>query len=271
MQLTPARSSPTLFFALVFGLSVPFWLAGSIAERFLPGTIPIQLPFSALMFVCPLVAAVFLTHRESGASGVKSLFKRVFDIQGVKEPYWFGIAFLLLPAILLLGYALKKLGGIPVSDLQIPDWKVAASFVPFFIAAIAEELGWQGYACEPLQARRSALATGLILGTIWAAWHIIPYTQGHNSPIWILWQCLFTIATRVLIVWIFNNTGKSLFLAITFHAMSNVSSLVLPNYGLAYDPFTAAILTSLAVLMVTLVWTAKTLSSPIFSFNHKKT
>lgn len=52
---------PATFFVLVLALSVPFWvIGGSIA----PAAIPIDLPASSLQFVCPLVAAVVLLHRE---------------------------------------------------------------------------------------------------------------------------------------------------------------------------------------------------------------
>jgi uncharacterized protein len=62
-----------------------------------------------------------------------------------------------------------------------------------------------------MQERLGALGAGLALGTAWAAWPVIPYIQAHNSISWIAWQCLATVGLRVLIVWIFNNTSKSVF------------------------------------------------------------
>src|SRR5690606_28462228 len=48
------------FFALVFALAVPFWVAGAFTGR-LPGA-PMDLPLAALMFPAPLVAALVLVR-----------------------------------------------------------------------------------------------------------------------------------------------------------------------------------------------------------------
>jgi len=56
----------------VFALSAPFWLVGAVAPREL---MP-RLPVSALMVVCPLLAAVMLVSRERGVAGVRELIER---------------------------------------------------------------------------------------------------------------------------------------------------------------------------------------------------
>ena len=42
----------------------------------------------------------------------------------------------------------------------------------FFTGPIAEEFGWRGYLLGHLRARYSPVVAGLIIGPIWAAWHI---------------------------------------------------------------------------------------------------
>jgi hypothetical protein len=86
-----------------------------------------------------------------------------------------------------------------------------------------------GYAAPLLQQRRSALTTGL--GSVWALWHVIPELS-VNPPAWVAEQCFFTMVLRVLMVWLYNNTGKSVFVVILFHDMANVSEFAFPNYGL---------------------------------------
>jgi uncharacterized protein len=54
------RRSPLKFFALIFALSVPFWLVGAMYDQGLP--LPINLPVAALMFVCPFIAAIILVY-----------------------------------------------------------------------------------------------------------------------------------------------------------------------------------------------------------------
>ncbi|MFG1928830.1 CPBP family intramembrane glutamic endopeptidase [Cryptosporangium sp. NPDC048952] len=106
----------------------------------------------------------------------------------------------------------------------------------FFVAAACEEEGWTGYATDALQERYSAVATGLVIGSVWAAWHIIPYVQAGHSVLWIAWQCVAPVALRVLIVWLHNNTGRSVFIACVFHTMINVSTALFPTKGSRYDP-----------------------------------
>ncbi len=135
-------------------------------------------------------------------------------------------------------------------------------FVIFFIAAIGEEMGWTGYAIDPLQDWwRNALLASIFLGAMWAVWHLVPFIQTHNTPIWVAGQDVHTVVLRVLIVWLYNNTGKSVFAAITFHAMANVSELVLfPIYGSYYDPVIASIIMAITAVIVTFLWGSKTLA-----------
>jgi membrane protease YdiL (CAAX protease family) len=77
----------------------------------------------------------------------------------------------------------------------------------------------------------------------------------------VAWQCGKTVMMRVLIVWLYNNTGKSLFASITFHSMDNLSFLfLLPIYGSYYDPFITFILMAITTAMVAFLWGPKTLA-----------
>jgi uncharacterized protein len=91
-----------------------------------------------------------------------------------------------------------------------------------------------GYAAPQMRDRWSALKAGIILGSAWAIWHSVTYIQARNTPAWIAWQLFFTVAARVLIVWLYNNTGKNVLAAILFHNMYNVSWSLFPNNGSHY-------------------------------------
>lgn len=71
---------------------------------------------------------------------------------------------------------------------------------------------------------------------------------------------LVTVVARILIVWLYNNTGKSVLAAILFHAMINVSVSVFPKNGSLYDPALAGALTAITAVIVTFFWGAKTLA-----------
>jgi hypothetical protein len=246
--------SPWRFFALVFALSLPFWLAGAVADRWLPAGLALNLPFAALMFVCPALAASILVYRESGWAGVKPLLTRAFDHERIKVKVWYLPIFLLMPAIVVLSYGLRQITGAALPPLQVPDYTLLVAFALFFLAAAGEELGWQGYAFEPLRETWGMLGAGVILGVVWAAWHLVPYLQAGNTAGWIVWQCVFTVLARVMIVWLYANTGQSVLGAIVFHAMINVSTVALPAFGLSYDPFTASLISAVVVGVIVGVW-----------------
>src|SRR5262249_7274041 len=128
------------------------------------------------------------------------------------------------------------------------------------VAATGEELGWQAYGVAAIKGRYNALQTSLIIGLIWSVWHIIPYLQTHRTPSWVIWQCLHTVLARVLIVWLSNNAGASVFIAVVFHMMINVSEFMFPNYGSYYDSCIAALIMAVLVVLVVLLWGPKTLS-----------
>ncbi|WP_054847208.1 hypothetical protein [Methanoculleus chikugoensis] len=88
-----------------------------------------------------------------------------------------------------------------------------------------------------------------------AAWHFIPPWLLQNSPVWAAGQALSTVALRVLIVWLYNNTHKSVFAATLFHGMVNVAGFSFPNFGSHYDPVVTggAIAVAVAAVVVA-VW-----------------
>jgi membrane protease YdiL (CAAX protease family) len=67
------------------------------------------------------------------------------------------------------------------------------------------------------------------------------------------------VASRVIIVWLYNNTGKSVFVAALFHAMINLTWQVFPINGSYYDPRVTGLITALVAVAVVIVWGSRTL------------
>jgi uncharacterized protein len=254
--ITSRSRSPLKFFLLVFELSLPFYLAGALTTlQLLPG-----LPVSSLMFVCPVTAALILVYRENRTAGVTELLKRSLDYNRIGSKIWYAPIILLNPGVMVLSYGLMRLMGVPLPAPQFVVSAALAMFLMFFIAALGEELGWSGYVIDPMQDRWGALQAGVVVGLAEAAWHIVPLLQVHRSPEWIAWWCLGTVAKRVLMVWLYHNTGKSVFATTLFHAMANVSWQLFPIYGSYYDPRITGLITTFAAVLVTVVWGPRTLS-----------
>jgi len=259
--MSPKSKSPLKFFSLLFVISIPFWVVGALTER-LAKMLPINLPISALMFVCPITASLILVRKENKPDAVKDLLKRIFDYKRIKNKIWYAPIILIMPTVLALSYGLMRLLGLPLPEPYIPFGAIPIFFLIFFVSATGEEVGWSGYVIDRLQGRWNALDASIIVGIVWAIWHIVGWFQipSHPNPTWIAWQFAFTVVARIIIVWFYNNTGKSVFVAILFHTMINVSTFLFPNYGSHYDPFVAFIITAVAAAIVAFLWGPETLA-----------
>ena len=160
-ELPSGNRSPWIFFALVFALAVPFWWLGATTNQGLLASLGVNLPLSALAFVCPITAAVILTYRDAGLAGVAALLRRSLDPKRIRHRIWYLPIILLLPLLYSLSYGIMRLLGVPLTSPHVSFVTLSAMFGLFFIAAACEEVGWSGYALGPLQERWGALRAAL--------------------------------------------------------------------------------------------------------------
>ena len=114
--------------------------------------------------------------------------KRSFDFRRIEAKIWYLPTLLLIPGVALLAYVLMRVVGVPLPVPVVPVLLVFALFLAFFIGALGEELGWSGYAIDPMQHRWNALTAAIVLGSVWAFWHLVPWSQAGRSSEWIFWQ-----------------------------------------------------------------------------------
>jgi uncharacterized protein len=254
-SFAPKNRSALTFFVLTFALSIPFWIAGALTKfQLLPA-----IPVSALMLVCVVGAASILVYRKNGLSGVRALLERSFDFKRVSAKIWYLPTILLMPCVMVLSYVVMRLMGVA---LPVPQFSLVTTLifcVLFFVAGLGEELGWSGYAIDPLQHRFGALGGALLLGVVWAVWHMIPLLSAGRSPVWIAWWSLGTVACRVIITWLYNNTGRSVFIAAIFHATMNVTIFLFPIQGSYYDPRVTGLIVACVAAIITVAFGSRTL------------
>ena len=225
----------------VLALSVPLWAAA----HFLDATkiIPVKLPLSALQFLSVLGAAL-IAGREHGES-VGTFLKRGLDLSRIADRRWRVGVFVMMPVVVFASYELARIGAVSLVKNTTPLYVLPAALLVYGISGYAEQLGWTAVMTDALLERFSVLKAGLIVGVTWSAWHVIPFTQTHNSAAWIAWQCLFTIIYRILLTKVYVATGRSVFSTVAMHATYNTAFTMLPYYGSSYRPMDMAIVTLL--------------------------
>jgi membrane protease YdiL (CAAX protease family) len=159
---------------------------------------------------------------------VKKLLKRSFDYKRVINKKWYWPALLLMPLFFSLVLGVSYLFDQEITAAQMPLIVAPIAFVLFFFTALAEQVGWMGYAFEPMRNRWGLIKSTLLLGLIWGVWHIPLYIFAFPNTGLMIAQFLGVIALRVLQVWLYSNTGNSVFIVILFHAIYNVCMTVIP-------------------------------------------
>jgi hypothetical protein len=161
-----------------------------------------------------------------------------------------------LAVLLILGFI-----GETLTESMFPLEFVPILLIMFFFMALGEEVGWIGYAYDPMEDRWNASRASLILGIIHATWHIPLWIFVVEQTLsWVAGQLLVIIGLRIIQVWIYNNTGKSLFATILFHAVYNVAVAALPVYETPLGPVISAVLMIIIVVIIMMVWDPQTLT-----------
>ena len=249
------------FLLLLFSLSTPCWVLGAIYDvQIFPGFKLFQLPLAM-----PMVAAIILIYKESGKNGVIGLLKRAYDFRIIKSKIWLLPILLIYPSIGFLNYWILRFTGTSIPSPHF-SFIVFLDYSTVFFMAYGEELGLTGYAIDPMLQRYSALLSGILLGIVWAAYHIPGFIiSGFYSFEWIIWHSLYIIATRILFVWVYNNSGKSLFSMVLFHWTFGLFWSLWPQDNLQkavpfYDPRICAIIAVIYTVFVVFLWGPKTLA-----------
>ena len=82
------------------------------------------------------------------------------------------------------------------------------------------------------------------------------------DPFDLVAQFITLVGIRILMAWIFNNTGKSVFAVILFHAVDNTALVTFPEIK-AITPWGSAMICGLimiAAFAVTLLWGSQSLA-----------
>jgi predicted secreted protein len=200
------------------------------------------IPYMApAMLAGPSVAGILLTGLLYGKGGFRDLLTRMTRWRvGAR---WYAVALLTAPLVstaILLALSLRSREFLPL--IFTSDEKAALVLIGIvggLVVGFFEELGWTGFAIPTLmRLRYGVLGTGLIVGVVWGAWHLLVngWSSGSASGepalvSFLVDAFLFLVAFRVLMVWVYDRTNGSLLLAMLMHASLVFTVNVINPFG----------------------------------------
>jgi len=221
------RNPIPAFFALTFLIAWSIWLPLGL---FAPENVLLTLPG----VWAPTISALILIGLSDGRKGIRQFLKRVLHWRvGLR---WYLVVLFSVVFIAYLAIGIGMLFNVPAPELTLPagvprDGLLVALPIIFILnifvgGPLAEDIGWRGYILLKMRKKMSALNASLIIGVVWAIWHL-PF---FIFPAWIEivgnipfhWFMLLTTSWSVLFAWVYVNT-ESILMPVLFHAAINTT------------------------------------------------
>jgi membrane protease YdiL (CAAX protease family) len=231
----PLVSYFVLAYALAWFLWLPLVLSKGGGIGLIPFTTPVGLGINVtILIIClgglgPALAAMIMSACVGGWAEVKRLLKRMVQVRAGIQ--WYLVALFIPFGTILMAALLLGGSAVFLREFSLPGAVgllvyIITTFIDMVLGTpIGEEPGWRGFALPRLQQRYGALRGSLILGPLWALWHLPLFltvwgTFYHRIGV-LLGLFLFILLVMsytFVMTWLFNNTRGSLFLAILFHS-----------------------------------------------------
>jgi membrane protease YdiL (CAAX protease family) len=264
-----SRHPVSTYFALTFAIS---WGGVLLVIGGLPGMTAVKAQDNSLfplalmaMVAGPSVTGILLTGLIDGRTGLREFRGRLLKWRvGAR---WYAVALFAAPLLAIATTLTLSLfspefrPGIIVSNDKAAV--LLLGLVVGLTAGFFEELGWTGFAIPHLKQRYGVLATGLIVGVLWSAWHVLVVIWGIGDRAGTIPIAVFIIvdglgslpAFRVLMVWVYDRT-ESLFVGMLMHVSITACTLILTpqttgtsllTYGVVFAAATWVVIAAVAV------------------------
>lgn len=227
MSRTPTGSLVT-FFLLTYVVTWTAFL--SVAVLGIPADSTAGTVLVLLGAYSPSIVALSLTGRAEGREGVGALLARVFQWRVAARWYVFAAGY--MAAIKLAAALIHRAATGAWPRFQLDGWYLIPLAIAFSTPFQAgEEIGWRGYALPRLANRFGLSGAGVVLGLIWAAWHLpqffIPEADTYRQSFSV--YAIQVTALSVAMTWLYAHTGGSLLLVMLLHAAVNNSKDIVPS------------------------------------------
>jgi membrane protease YdiL (CAAX protease family) len=204
----------------------------------------------------PAIMAFIMIYGSKNKQLIRDFWDR-FSLYKIKPQFLFIVLFL-MPLIVFAATAFSLiLGKSPKQFMISSEFNVfkgqgLLSLLIMFMAPLFEELGWRGYGVDSLRAYFNLFKTSLIVGFLWALWHLPGFfIKGYyQNELWntnIVYAINFLISivpAAILINWVYYKNNRSITIAILFHSMINLFSALFQT-----EQFTKCIITILLLIV----------------------
>lgn len=244
-----ARHPVAMYFALTFVISWGGALLAIGGSGGMRGTTPASDPRFAYALIAmlagPSVTGILMTAILYGRTGLRTFASRLLAWRvGAR---WYATV---LIAPVAIGGALLALSAASPAFLPgifTADQKMSLLLTSLAVgvsAGIFEELGWTGFAIPTLRRSRGTIATGLIVGIFWSAWHLFPNIWAaraaagdlpmsiHMTSIIVGVFIGYLTAFRIVMVWVYDATA-SIFMGMLMHVSITFGLLTLNPLGIS--------------------------------------
>ncbi len=206
------RHDLAVFLILAFALSWSIWPLVLVNPESSP-----LVPFG------PIIAAFVVLALTRGWVGIRDLLRSIVRWRvGLR---WYAVVLLLPVAITLVALYLNTLlGGPTPTAADFSGWytlPLLFLLTTLFFGPLFEEPGWRGFLLPRLQGKYTPLVASLIVGVIWASWHLpelLSDPSGQRPPLQFF---VWVLAQSVVYAWVYNGTRGSVLLVILMHGSSN--------------------------------------------------
>jgi len=226
-QLHSGRGSRLIwFFLLTYAITMPCFIL--VAKMFPPSNVTGQVLLLVGTFA-PSFVAVWLASRE-GRIATGELLGRLFVWRVGRQWYLFAAGYIAVIKLIVALIHRLITGAWPPFGHEA--WYVIIVALIFSTPVQAgEEIGWRGYALPRLAERMGLAGASILLGVIWALWHLplffVSEADTYRQP-FVLYALQVT-AISVTIAWLYARTNGSLLLVMLFHAAVNNTKDIVPS------------------------------------------
>ncbi|MEQ8238885.1 MAG: type II CAAX endopeptidase family protein [Cyclobacteriaceae bacterium] len=197
-----------------------------------------------------VVALLFLFSARLSDISISEFFQQfLIPVKSIKWLILSSITYSLL-AYWASGTAALVFGG---NFVLIPNFQIPLSRVYIiFVLAFFEEIGWRGFGLPHLMKKHGFILSSLVVGVIWALWHLPGYLVNFGAPndIPFIVFSIWVVAASFIFTWLYVKSSNNIWTAILLHFGANMALQLYPIMPVPAGTSATFYIMTISVLLV---------------------